>query len=83
MLQLSTAKDEWQAAVDELKEVRSEYEEWQSTIPDNMQDGVTYNKIDELLSSTEGVEEEIDLSSAEKLLEMAENADLPVGFGRD
>lgn len=66
-------------ALEELDEVRQEYEEWRDNMPENMQTTATYEKLEEIadldiLSPLDDVESAIEDFAA---------ADLPVGFGQD
>lgn len=67
------------AALEELDEIRQEYEEWRDNMPGSMQTTATYEKLEEIadldiLSPLDDIESSIEDFAA---------ADLPVGFGRD
>ncbi len=62
-------------ALEEMQEMQSEYQEWLDTLPDNLQESAVAEK---LASVTE-----IDFDSAIETVSEAEDADLPLGFGRD
>ena len=55
--------------------MQSEYQDWLETLPDNLQESAVAEK---LASVTE-----IDFDSAIETVSEAEDADLPLGFGRD
>jgi ParB-like chromosome segregation protein Spo0J len=60
--------DRWQAAVDELRELQQEYQEWYDKLPENLQMSAVADKLMAITT--------IDLSELE-------NVDFPLGFGRD
>lgn len=70
--ELATALGE---ACEELKEVQQEYEEWKDNMPENVQSGAMYEKLEAICD----LDLEPDLSSLEGVADM----DLPLGFGRD
>jgi hypothetical protein len=63
------------AAIEELVDLQSEYQEWLDGIPENFSESAVIEKLNAV----------IDLSFDDALtaIEEAENADLPQGFGRD
>ncbi len=63
------------AALEELRDVQSEYQDWDEGLPDNLRESAVAEK---LASVTE-----IDFDSAIEAVSEAEDADLPLGFGRD
>lgn len=73
--------EDFQDAMNSLQELQSEYQEWYDNMPEGLQDGPTGEK---LTTITEfDFEVEVDLDQANEIVEEAENAELPVGFGRD
>lgn len=74
----TAARDELTEALDELEELRGEYEEWRDNLPENLQSSALYEKLDTIAG--------MDFESAKDGLDVideAEGADLPLGFGRD
>lgn len=68
-----------QDALSELRSVQEEYEEWRDGLPDNLQSGSLAEKLEAVCGlSIEGAADEL-----ESMLNEAEGADLPLGFGRD
>jgi hypothetical protein len=74
--------DRWAAAcsaaldaISELEDLKSEYEEWQNNLPDSLQSSPVGEKLQAVC--------DIDLDSARSAIEEAENAELPLGFGKD
>lgn len=62
-------------AMEALQELRDEYQDWLDNLPDNLQNSATADKLNEICN--------LDLDSACDIIEEAEMADLPMGFGRD
>lgn len=63
------------AALEELVELQSEYQEWLDGLPENLQSGALADKLQSVC--------DLDLESAKQSVEEAEGIDLPRGFGRD
>ena len=62
-------------ALEELQEMQSEFEDWKEGLPDNLRESAVAEKLDSIT--------EIDFDSAIETVHEAEDADLPLGFGRD
>jgi hypothetical protein len=62
-------------ALDELKELQTEYADWRESLPDNLREGSMAEKFDAV--------EALDFESAIATVEEAEAIELPLGFGRD
>ena len=58
----------WMEAVETLRALQAEYQEWLDNLPENLQDGALADKLQAVC--------ELDLDELE-------NVDLPLGFGRD
>lgn len=69
------AKEMLEEGLEELKELQSEYQDWEDNLPDNLQGSALADK----LQGITALDFEIDLSAIEE----AEGIDLPLGFGRD
>lgn len=73
-------------ALSELNEVRAEYEDWRDNLPENLQESALGEKLNAIvdmdIESYMGEPLE-NWSDVESLLDEAEGADLPRGFGRD
>jgi hypothetical protein len=63
------------SALEELKDIQFEYEEWRDNLPENLQQSAVGEKLETVC--------QIDLESAMSAVQEAEDADLPLGFGRD
>jgi len=63
------------AALEELREMQGEYQEWRDNLPENLEGSALAEKLDAVT--------ELDLDSAVDALEEAESTDIPLGFGRD
>ena len=92
------AVDKATNALQEISELQEEYSEWYESMPEQLQEGPTGEKLSEIIEldfdleitvelesadDLEVPELQADLSELEELLDEAENADLPRGFGRD
>lgn len=69
------AASDAKSALEELKSVQDEFEEWKNNIEERFSGTATYEKLDTLCN--------IDIQSALDAADEAESADIPVGFGRD
>jgi hypothetical protein len=75
----------WAAAIEavrtsagDLMELKEEYEAWRDNLPDNQQDGILADKLDETIAAVETFGETL-----EDALNELESVNLPHGFGRD
>jgi hypothetical protein len=66
-------------ALEDLEEIRGEYEEWRDNLPESLQSSPTADKLDEVCN----LDIESVLGDVESLLDEAEGLELPLGFGRD
>jgi hypothetical protein len=89
---LQVARDAIEEAVQEVIEVRDEYQEWYDNLPENLRgNSPVSEKLETVIEldfdldmDTDETElEEFDWSGIEDLLGEAENVELPMGFGRD
>ena len=71
----SDAASNANTALAEMQEMQSEYQDWLDTLPDNLRESTVAEKL-EIIT-------EIDFDSAIETVSEAEDADLPLGFGRD
>jgi hypothetical protein len=62
-------------ALEELQELQAEYQDWRDRLPENMEGSATSEKLDAII--------DLDIESAIGIVQDAEGADLPRGFGRD
>ena len=85
--EVQAASDGLAEALQELRDVQSEYEDWRDNLPENLQQSALGEKLNAVI-------DEIDLESimesplenwteVESAIDAAEGADLPLGFGRD
>jgi len=70
--------DDLKAALEDLRGLKDEYENWQANLPENLQSSTLNDKLQEVADLE--LEDPDDLDSA---IDTAENIDLPRGFGRD
>lgn len=78
---LRDMQDELHDVLSELADVQSEYQDWYDNMPPSLQEGPTGEKLSELTGLDFDIE--VDLADYEEAIDGAENADLPLGFGRD
>lgn len=72
------ALDNLRAAMETLDEIKSEYEDWQGNLPENLANSALGEKLSAV------VDLDFDcLSEAETAIDEAEGIELPLGFGRD
>lgn len=78
VLDARQALSEVEGALETLKEIQEEYQEWRDNIPEGLEESPVVEKLDAVV--------EIDLemdSWVEDTLDELESVDLPLGFGRD
>lgn len=78
---LDAAMSELETAFQDLKDIQSEYGDWRDSFPENMQSSATYEKLDAICELD--LEPEFDVSPFTDILDEAEGAELPMGFGKD
>ncbi|MFA6118238.1 MAG: hypothetical protein WC729_29905 [Sphingomonas sp.] len=78
---MSAGRSGWEDAMGELSSLKDEYEEWQGSLPENLQDSA----LGEKLEAITGMDFETlpDLDDCESLLEEIKDIELPRGYGRD
>lgn len=62
-------------ALTDLVDIQSEFESWKDNLPENLQQSTLGEKLETLC--------DIDLSGALEIVNEADGANLPLGFGRD
>jgi hypothetical protein len=62
-------------ALNQLKEVQDEYENWRDGLPENLQSSALGEKLEAVC--------DLDIQGAIDTVSEAESVDLPQGFGRD
>lgn len=67
----------------QVYELQLEYIEWLDNMPDSLQDSATADKLREIENLELELDSSADWSDMEQAIDEAENADLPMGFGRD
>lgn len=82
---LDAAYGDLESALSDLRDIQSEYEEWQGNLPENAQEGATADKLSAIVDDLEIPENprEFSYDDLENAISEAENAELPLGFGRD
>jgi hypothetical protein len=64
-----------QTALEDLKAVQEEYQEWRDNLPENLESSPVAEKLDAVC--------ELDIEGAISTIDDAGSIDLPRGFGRD
>lgn len=73
-------QSELESAIEDLKGVQEEYQEWMDNLPENLQSTALYEKLSEVCNLDLDVE--LDFSVLD-VFDEADAIDLPRGFGRD
>jgi Tfp pilus assembly protein FimV len=76
-------KNELETALEAVKDVQSEYEEWKDGLPENLEQSALGEKLAAVCDLDFDVLDSVDVSAVLDVLSEAEGADLPLGFGRD
>jgi hypothetical protein len=73
------------SALDEFRDLRTEYEEWRDGLPENLQEGPTAELLNNLIDEAESQfdEWESNRDGIESAIEEIGALELPRGFGRD
>jgi hypothetical protein len=71
----SDAASQATTALGELQDIQSEYQDWTEVLPENLRESTIAEKLESITA--------IDFDSAIETVNEAEDADLPLGFGRD
>lgn len=79
---LTEARDKVVEAIGAIRDVQSEYEDWQSNLPENLTDSALGQKLAEVVDLDLEPDED-DLGAMVEAVDNAEGIDLPRGFGRD
>lgn len=74
------AKSDLDDAIGTLSELRGEFEEWRDNMPESLQGGATYEKLDAVCDLDIDRDQVMD---ALDWLDEADGLELPLGFGRD
>lgn len=81
-----TADGELASALDELRELQQEYQDWRDNLPENMASSALAEKLDEVCNldlSSVADDPLSDWDTADSVIEKCGAIDLPRGFGRD
>lgn len=76
-----SALEQLQAALSDLNDIRSEYEDWQSNLPESLSQSPVADKLQAVVDLD--LDPDSLLSEVDGVIGEAEAADLPLGFGRD
>lgn len=69
--------------VQELRELQDEYEQWRDSLPENLEDSPTAERLTEVIELELDPADPEDLDEIDDMLQQAEGVELPRGFGRD
>jgi|HubBroStandDraft_6_1064221.scaffolds.fasta_scaffold614135_3 hypothetical protein len=73
-----------ESALEDLRGVKEEYEEWQGNLPENLAGSALGEKLQAVVDlDIPDDSREVSYSELESALDEAEGIDLPLGFGRD
>jgi hypothetical protein len=95
--EMESAASDFENAMQALSDVKEEYQEWYDNLPESLQGSATGEKLEAVVNIDvdnasvymDGIQEAIQaaieeaLAEAVDVLDEAESAELPVGFGRD
>jgi hypothetical protein len=70
-------------ALSELEDIKAEYQDWYDNMPDSTRDGPTGEKLSEIIELDFELDDSASIEDFEEVVSNAEDADLPLGFGRD
>jgi hypothetical protein len=70
-------------ALSELEDIKAEYQDWYDNMPDSTRDGPTGEKLSEIIEFDFDLDDSASIEDFEEVVSNAEDADLPLGFGRD
>lgn len=71
----SEACSQASSAIQTLVDLQQEFSDWKDNLPENLSSSTLGEKLEAVC--------DIDLDGAQQSIEEAENAELPLGFGRD
>ena len=74
-VQWQNAASDAQQGIEELMELQADFEAWRDGMPDQLQTGPTFDKLEEVCN--------LDLQGALDAVTEAADVDLPMGFGQD
>lgn len=80
---MQSAKEDFDAAIDELEELRSEYEEWKENLPENLANSALGEKLEAISGLDVENAKEGSIDDMENALGELESPDFPMGFGKD
>jgi hypothetical protein len=78
---LSEDAESLNSALQELGSIKDEYQDWLDNLPDSLRDSPVGTKLQAVTDLD--FDQEVDLSAVESVIDEAESADLPLGWGKD
>ncbi|KKM27744.1 hypothetical protein LCGC14_1571680 [marine sediment metagenome] len=85
--EISDLAEKLNGAVDNVRSIQEEYEDWHGNLPEGLQESTTTEKlqavVDLELDFDISIDGSFDFAEITVALEEAELTDLPLGFGRD
>lgn len=77
---IEEAANEFNSILANLRDIQSEYEDWQGNLPENL----AYSAVGEKLDAIVDLDlDDIELDEFSEKVDEVEGVDLPLGFGRD
>ena len=82
---MQTAASDFDAAMGDLRDLQQEYGDWRDNLPESLQSSSLADKLNEIVDNLdlEISAEDNSVSDLEAVVDQAEGAELPLGFGRD
>jgi hypothetical protein len=71
------------SALDTLRELKDEYENWKDSLPENLANSATADKLSAIVDLDLDVDYADAIAEITSAIDNAEGVDLPLGFGRD
>ena len=81
---VTAALAELQSSIDDINDIKGEYEDWQANLPEGLDQSPTADLLGAVVDLDLDIEvTDMAISEVEAIIEEAEGVDLPRGFGRD
>jgi hypothetical protein len=81
--EMEEAREAFLDKLSQVRDIQEEYQDWYDNMPESLQDGPTGEKLRELTEFDFDLGSDAEFADMIEAIDNAENADLPLGFGRD